>query len=238
MTMTIPLAPLHEQRRIMTRIDELATNIEQARALKRTTLSQCTTFWKVLSRAARDNDCAITSLGDMVEFLDGQRVPLSKADRANRKGPYPYYGASGIIDQIDDFIFGEDLLLLAEDGANLIRRSTPIAFIAKGKYWVNNHAHVLRPIPGIADIGFLEYALADYDVSVFNFASAQPKLNQKNARKIAFPLPPIERQREIVEYLDIMRAKESELNELQAETSAELERLLPSILQKAFRGEL
>ena len=77
--------------------------------------------------------------------LDGRRVPLSSEERSYRGGEFPYYGASGIIDSIDAFLFDEDLVLVSEDGANLLNRSTPIAFVATGKYWVNNHAHSLRP---------------------------------------------------------------------------------------------
>ena len=83
------------------------------------------------------------TLQDAVDFLDGQRKPLESADRAKRQGKYPYYGASGIIDSIDDYIFDEPLILLGEDGANIINRSSPLCFIATGKYWVNNHAHVM-----------------------------------------------------------------------------------------------
>lgn len=81
--------------------------------------------------------------------LDKNRIPLSSEERGNRQGIYPYYGASGIIDHVDDFIFDEDLILFGEDGANLLARSTPLAFIARGKYWVNNHAHILKPIDGL-----------------------------------------------------------------------------------------
>lgn len=234
----IPLAPLPEQRRIVAKVEELAAKIKEAHSLKSTTYSESMNFWKVLSRMARATSFGNQTLGDIVEFLDGQRIPLSKPERENRHGSYPYYGASGIIDSVDGFLFEEPLLLLSEDGANLINRSTPIAFIARGQYWVNNHAHVLRPKPEVADMRFLEYALADYDVSGFNFASAQAKLNQKNAMKISFPLPPLPEQRRIVAYLDDLQAKVDSLKASQAQSAAELDALLPSILDKAFKGEL
>ena len=234
----IPLPPLEEQHRIVARIEELAARIEEARGLKHTTLDETVNFWKVLSRIARKTDFPIRALDELVEFLDGRRIPLSESQRAGRKGSYPYYGASGIIDYIDDYIFDEKLLLLSEDGANLINRSTPIAFIATGKFWVNNHAHVLRPLPNMVNIRFLAYALSDYDVSIFNFASAQAKLNQSNARRIAFPLPPLNMQIRIADYLDNLKSKVDVLKQLQSETSAELDALLPSVLDKAFKGEL
>jgi type I restriction enzyme S subunit len=234
----IPLPPLDEQRRIVARIEALAARIEEARGLKRFTASESQRFWKVLSRIARDTQWPVRRLDEMVEFLDGRRIPLSEAERATRRGQYPYYGASGIIDYVDDYIFDEDLLLLSEDGANLINRSTPIAFVADGKYWVNNHAHVLRPLPAQADLRFLAYALADFDVSIFNFASAQAKLNQRNARKITFPLPPLDEQLCIVRHLDELKSKVTVLEKLQADSAAELDALLPSVLDQAFRGEL
>jgi len=83
-------------------------------------------------------------LSDISTFLDNKRVPLKEDDRKQMKGKYPYYGASGIIDYIDDYIFDEELILMGEDGANIITRSSKLIFLAKGKYWVNNHAHVIK----------------------------------------------------------------------------------------------
>lgn len=98
------------------------------------------------------------TIGEITENHDGRRVPIKAADRHKRSGPYPYYGASGIIDDIDDYLFEGDYLLIAEDGANLLSRSTPIAFRAGGKFWVNNHAHVVRTKGGIS-LAYLEWYL-------------------------------------------------------------------------------
>ncbi len=234
----IPLPPLPEQRRIVAKIERLAAKIDEAHKLKSCNVREVDAFWKVLSRIARSQPFQSTPLDAFAEFLDGRRVPLSKAQRASRKGEYPYYGASGIIDYLDDYIFDEPLLLLSEDGANLLNRTTPIAFVADGKYWVNNHAHVLRPNPALAELRFVTYALSDYDVTDLNFASAQPKLNQKNARTISIPLPPLTEQRRIVAYLDSLQAKVDELKRLQDESAAKLDALLPAILDRAFKGEL
>lgn len=132
-------------------------------------------------------DWKLAELTDVVEFLNGKRVPLKSADRAKRQGQYPYYGASGIIDHIDDYIFDEELVLLSEDGANLVDRSTPIAFIATGKYWVNNHAHVLRAIAPYSNELLVEY-LDNISLTPFITGSAQPKLNKAAAEKIPVPL--------------------------------------------------
>ncbi len=140
------------------------------------------------------------TLQDAVVFLDGQRKPLESADRAKRQGQYPYYGASGIIDYIDDYIFDEPLLLLGEDGANILNRSTPLCFIATGKYWVNNHAHVMRPKSG-QNIKFLCELLESLDYTRYNTGTAQPKINQEKCREIKLSLPVYEEQCRIASFL-------------------------------------
>ena len=146
------------------------------------------------------------TLQDAVDFLDGQRKPLESADRARRQGAYPYYGASGIIDYIDDYIFDEPLLLLGEDGANIINRSTPLCFIATGKYWVNNHAHVMRPKNG-HNIKFLCELLESLDYTRYNTGTAQPKLNQEKCRGIELVLPIYEEQCHIADFLSSLDQK-------------------------------
>ena len=154
------------------------------------------------------------TLQDAVDFLDGQRKPLESADRAKRQGTYPYYGASGIIDYIDDYIFDEPLLLLGEDGANIINRSTPLCFIATGKYWVNNHAHVMRPKNG-HNIKFLCELLESLDYTRYNTGTAQPKLNQEKCRGIELVLPIYEEQCRIADFLSSLDQKlEREQNTL------------------------
>lgn len=141
-----------------------------------------------------------------MDFLDGQRKPLESADRARRQGTYPYYGASGIIDYIDDYIFDEPLLLLGEDGANIINRSSPLCFIATGKYWVNNHAHVMRPKNG-HNIKFLCELLESLDYTRYNTGTAQPKLNQEKCRGIELVLPIYEEQCRIADCLSSLDKK-------------------------------
>lgn len=140
-------------------------------------------------------------LGDIVNNVDSKRIPLKKVDRELRNGLYPYYGASGVIDTIDDYLFDGEYLLVGEDGANLLARSTPIAYRASGKFWVNNHAHIME-FNGKSDLRFLEYYLNNISLEPFITGSAQPKLNRKNLDSIEIPLPPLEEQKRIATILD------------------------------------
>ena len=128
-----------------------------------------------------------TTLGEVTELYDHKRIPLSTKQRSQRQGKYPYYGASGIIDYIDDYIFDREYLLISEDGANLVERKTPIAFLASGKFWVNNHAHVVRGIPGVADDYFLMSYIQYANILGYITGTAQPKLSQRNLKGIKLP---------------------------------------------------
>ncbi len=131
--------------------------------------------------------------------LDSRRVPITKA--ARKGGVYPYYGASGIVDYVADYIFDEDALLISEDGANLLARSTPIAFPATGKYWVNNHAHILK-FESLTSQRFVELYLESIPLDDYITGAAQPKLNQKALNSIPIPVPPLAEQQRIVGLLD------------------------------------
>ena len=128
-------------------------------------------------------------LGDVLEFYDHQRIPLSSLERDNRKGEFRYYGAQGVIDHIDKFIFDGQFILIAEDGANLVTRNQPIAFLVDGQFWVNNHAHVVQGKPGVADDFFLTALLNNLNIAGFVTGAAQPKLSQQNLRQIKVSLP-------------------------------------------------
>lgn len=134
-------------------------------------------------------DWELKKLSEVVDFLDGQRKPIKDSDRNKMKGIYPYYGASGIIDYVNDFIFDDDLILLGEDGANIVNRSSPLAFKVSGKIWVNNHAHVLKPKNGNS-IGFVTEYLESIKYDKYNTGTAQPKLNKEVCSGIPIPLPP------------------------------------------------
>lgn len=167
-------------------------------------------------------------LGDIVDFLDDQRKPLKESDRI--KGKYPYYGASGIIDYINDYLFDENLVLLSEDGANIIDRNYPVCFIATGKYWVNNHAHVLKVKAGIID-KFICESLERLDYTKFNTGTAQPKLNQDICQKIMITIPNEDEQKCISEFLDrinnIITLHQHKITNLIFKKKALLQKLFP-----------
>lgn len=140
----------------------------------------------------------IVELGEVVEVLDNLRKPITKSDR--KKGIFPYYGATGIIDYIDNYIFDERLVLVGEDGAKW-SANEKTAFIVEGKYWVNNHAHVLRPKPIILDT-YLVSVLNILDLNKYITGVTVPKLNQAKLREITIPLPPLPIQQEIVNKID------------------------------------
>jgi type I restriction enzyme M protein len=142
----------------------------------------------------------MVELGGLYKNLDGKRKPVTKSDRT--KGIYPYYGASGIVDYVEDFIYDEELLLVSEDGANLLARSTPIAFSVNGKIWVNNHAHVLK-FENRDTQRYIEIYLNSIDISMYVTGAAQPKLNQQSLNRIFIPLPSLNKQAEIVKKIDL-----------------------------------
>jgi len=152
-------------------------------------------------------------LEECVDFLDGLRKPIKSEDRKSEKGLYPYYGASGIIDYIDDFIFDGEYILLSEDGANIIDRNYRVAFIAKGKIWVNNHAHVLQPYDGF-DINFLSETLECLNYAVYNTGTTMPKLNQEVCRNINIKTPTAKEQNKIGIFLSLLNERIATQNKI------------------------
>ena len=146
-----------------------------------------------------DGDVEWKALGDLAENLDSKRKPITSGLR--EAGEIPYYGASGIVDYVKDYIFDGDYLLVSEDGANLLARNTPIAFSISGKTWVNNHAHVLK-FETYAERKYVEYYLNSIDLTPYISGAAQPKLNKKNLESINIPNPAPKEKERIVAILD------------------------------------
>lgn len=149
---------------------------------------------------------------DCCEILDSMRVPITAADR--EEGEYPYYGANGIQDRVSDYIFDDELVLLAEDGGNFGSKEKPIAYRVSGKCWVNNHAHVLKPKDGL-NVDYLCYSLMFYKVGGMVNGATRQKLTQTAMRKMQIPSRNMEEQILIVEKLNqVLRIKEQRQQEL------------------------
>jgi type I restriction enzyme S subunit len=161
-------------------------------------------------------------LGQLTQNFDSVRVPVKEADRI--AGPYPYYGASGIVDHVDKFLFDGEYLLIAEDGENLRTRNTPVAFLARGKFWVNNHAHIVLANDK-ANTRFLMYALAATDISGYLTGSTMPKLTQGNMNRIPVVTPPLKVQQAIACILGALDDK-IELNRRMNRTLEEMARAI------------
>ena len=157
----------------------------------------------------------MAKLGEVCEILDSQRIPVTAANRES--GPYPYYGANGIQDYVANYIFDDELVLLAEDGGNFGSKDKPIAYRVSGKCWVNNHAHVLKPKQGV-DVDYLCYSLMFYDVTGLVNGATRQKLTQADMKKIEIPLPSMEEQRRIAATLD-------KVSDLIAKRRAQLDKL-------------
>jgi type I restriction enzyme, S subunit len=177
------------------------------------------------------------SLGEVTRNFDGQRIPVKAEDRAKRRGPYPYYGASGVIDQIDDFLFDGEYLLIGEDGANLLSRSTPLAYKVVGKFWVNNHAHILQTRSSIP-LDYLELFINCFDLQEYVTGSAQPKLTQQALNRIPVPIPPLAEQRRIVSAIERILDKVSSARARLERVPRTLKRFRQAVLAAACSGRL
>jgi type I restriction enzyme S subunit len=261
----IPLAPLNEQKRIAEKLDSLLSRVNSCQSylervpqiLKRfrqsvlaaATSGRLTEGWRssrndgVIQADEPESDLPVgwywAPVSKIVTNHDNKRIPVKERDRAARRGKYPYYGAFGIIDSIDDFLYDGEFLLVAEDGKNLESRDRPIALIASGQFWVNNHAHVLQNLDTI----LLKYLcfwfnspsleLADYLTGI-----DQVKLTRGALDRILVPVPPIPEQAEIVHRVEKLFAYADRLEARYWSAVERVEQLTPSLLAKAFRGEL
>ena len=247
----IPIPSLLEQRSIVKQLDEKLTKIEKIKTNAETNLKNAkelfeTTLEKELNPLSRHSERSEESSAELPsgwewkaldEFstnLDAKRKPVTKKNRVN--GNYPYYGASGIVDYVDSYIYDGKYLLISEDGANLVARSTPIAFIAEGQFWVNNHAHIIETA-NEATLQYLVYFFENLDLSPYVKGMAQPKLSQDSLYKIPIPLPPLSVQKEIVARLDKLSENVKRLEANYKQIIADCDELKKSILKKTFERE-
>ncbi|MCD6568596.1 restriction endonuclease subunit S, partial [bacterium] len=158
----------------------------------------------------------VVRLGDVVNVYDKKRVPLSSTERNKMKGNYPYCGANGIIDRINDYIFDGEYLLLAEDGG-FWKKFQNTAYVMNGKFWVNNHAHIIQAKEGKTTNKFLLYWFIYDDIERYTSGTTRKKLNQAVMRKILIPLPPLQEQKAIAFVLStIQTSKEKTEQVIQA----------------------
>ena len=169
-------------------------------------------------------------LEEICDILDSRRIPITASDR--KPGPYPYYGANGIQDYVSDYIFDDELVLLAEDGGNFGSKEKPIAYRVSGKCWVNNHAHVLKP-KDMLDVDYLCYSLMFYDVSGLVNGATRQKLTQADMRKMEIPLRSMSEQKRITAVIN----KVSDLISLRKQQLAKMDELVKTRFVELFGTE-
>ena len=227
----IPLPPLTEQKRIAS----LLACADRLRQLRRTAHELDNTIIRSVflemfgDPVSNSMGWEVETIQDVVINHDSKRIPLEESVRAKRQGIYPYYGATGIIDYLDDYIFDQDMLLIAEDGKNLLNRTKPIAFMATGKYWVNNHSHVVSSA-GQVNLRYLETALNIRDISSYVTGIDQFKLNRANLDIIPLQIPPLSLQEEfagVVVRVESLRGR-------MGESARQVEGLFESLLAESF----
>ena len=254
----VPLPPLPEQRRIAAYLDASCAAIDAAVAAKRRQLETLDALRKSTIKHAvmmglnptvktqrtdvewipeMPHHWRLERVKDVMEFYNTVRVPLSAAERGvMTEKTYDYYGASGVIDKVEAYLFDGTYILIAEDGANLLTRSKPLAFLATGKFWVNNHAHILKPRWG-GDDTFFVTLLESQDFSLFVTGAAQPKLTMENLGRFKLAVPRVAEQKEIAAFI---REKDTEFRPLFAQIERQIATLTAyrkSLIHECVTGQ-
>ncbi|WP_300924429.1 restriction endonuclease subunit S [uncultured Muribaculum sp.] len=184
------------------------------------------------------NGWCFTDIGELLINRDGERKPVSSAIRSKQTNKiYDYYGAAGVIDKVDSYLFDERLLLVGEDGANLLSRSKNNAFFADGKYWVNNHAHVLDAT-NKKILDFVAIVINSMKLDDYITGSAQPKLSQDNLNKIPISLPPLAEQERITAEIERWFALIDQIEQGKSDLQATIKQAKSKILDLAIHGKL
>ena len=238
-SLELPLPPLAEQKRIASILAGEMEAVEKARAAAEAQLDAARALPAAYLRSVFESPEAkkwpTKRFGDIVDNFDGKRIPVKLSDR--RKGPYPYYGASGIIDHVDGYLFDGEYLLIGEDGANLVLRSSPIAFKASGKFWVNNHAHIVQPKDDMP-MDYLLHFFAVTDLKPYVTGAAQPKLTQDDMNSIQVPIPPKLSLAGLVQDMNEKTIRATGTVATIEEELAAINALPAALLRRAFQGEL
>jgi len=244
----IPLPPLEEQKaitHILSTVDEAVQKADEIIAktekLKKGLMQELLTkgIGHKEFKYSKELGCKIpkewevVKLGEVVEIHDNKRIPLSEMERSKRKGPYPYCGATGIIDWIDEHIFDGEFILLVEDGGPFGKFENK-AYIMTGKFWVNNHAHVLKVINSKGENRFLLYLLNFLDLNPYIVGSTRKKLNQEHMKRIVIPFPSINEQQKIVEILLTVDKK----LEIERKRKEKLERIKKALMDLLLTGKI
>lgn len=234
----IVLPSLPIQQKIVNKLDAIFAEIEKATTAAAANAKNAKALFQSYLKQVFENDGSgwnLTFLSQISENLDSKRIPITKGIR--EEGEIPYYGASGIVDYVKDFIFDGDILLVSEDGANLLARTYPIAFSVSGKCWVNNHAHVVK-FPNLISQKFVEFYLNSISLQPFVSGMAQPKLNQAMLNKIPIPFPSLEEQAKFVILFESINESSDMSHKAYIKKIQELSKFKNSILRQAFNGEL
>ena len=230
----IAFPPLSEQQSIVDYLDSAFAKIDAMKANAEKNLNEAKALFQASLKEMLEpkEGWEEKLLPEISENLDSIRKPVTKGKRT--AGIYPYYGASGIVDYVDDYLFDEDLLCISEDGANLLMRTYPIAFPISGKVWVNNHAHVLR-FKSIVTQKYVEYCFSGMKLDEYITGAAQPKLTQKALNSIIINLPStLDEQQSIVATLDSLKLKVDRLQANYNKISQECDALKQAILRQVF----
>ena len=220
----IPIPPIAIQQKIVEILDaftelqaELQAELHARRKQYEYYRNKLLSFEELEKRANAIGGLKLVTLGEVCEILDNLRKPITKSKRI--QGIYPYYGANGIQDYVNEYIFDGDFLLIGEDGSVINKDNSPVLNWASGKFWVNNHAHILKEKSNTTDLRFVFFYLQTCDVSSI-VRGVPPKINQQNLKTIQIPLPPLAVQNDIVEILDKF---DTLANDLSAGLPAEIE---------------
>ena len=229
----IPLPNLATQQHIAAILDQADAIIQNNRAIvqKYDALTQSLFLDMFGDPVKNEKGWEKKEFSKVAKNENSKRVPVKQSDRDEREGEYPYYGATGIIDTIDDYKFDGEYLLIAEDGKNLLFRKKNNAFMAYGKFWVNNHAHILS-CNNICNLKYLEFFLNSIDLSPFISGIDQIKLNKASLDRIPVIVPPIELQNQFAERVAVIEAQKQQAQQALAKS----EELFQSLLQRAFNG--
>lgn len=231
----IPLPPLIKQQKIVSILDAADSLRQKDQQLikKYTALSQSLfleMFGDPVSNPMRWNT---DKFSNIAVNCDSVRIPIKQSEREKIQGEYPYYGATGIVDYVNDYIFDGEFLLIAEDGKNLVNRKKPLAWVVSGKFWVNNHSHIVKS-NGSTNLTFLEFHFNNMDISNYVTGIDQFKMNKSNLDRIQIILPPITLQNQFAELIQSIEAQK----QLAQASLKKSDDLFNSLLQRAFKGEL